>query len=57
MTRIKGWQVLDEESMSDHKYIAFEIEADMSNSEYIKRKKKAWSYSKFDPELFREVLA
>jgi len=55
--RVKKWQVLDEESMSDHKYIVFEIAADRSVSVQVKKKRKAWSYSKFDPELFREVLA
>ncbi|GAB1860790.1 Reverse transcriptase [Camponotus japonicus] len=55
---IVSWDVLDTETLSDHVYIAFEI--DVSRDPLITRKKKKyqrWSYKKMDCDKFREALS
>lgn len=43
--QISGWQVLDEESLSDHKYISFGLDEDIKSKEKFLSPVRKWLYT------------
>lgn len=54
--KIKSWTVLDELTLSDHKYIYYEIHVRRSSEDLHRKKYPRWSYKKMDIDMFKETL-
>lgn len=56
--RISRWEVLSDESLSDHLYIYFVLDTKKNSNIYKDKKKKyvRWAYKKMDVDKFKEAL-
>lgn len=53
---VENWIILDEETLSDHVYIRFDI--NYSKKNYIQKRKKyvRWSHKKLQEDMYREAI-
>jgi len=56
-SRITQWIVLEDETLSDHKYISFVVITDKNNCTVHRKKKYVrWAYKKFNNDMYKEAL-
>jgi len=59
IVKVRDWKVEDEEiSLSDHTYITFVVdESNITIKRNVNNKRIAWTYSKFNLDLFHATFA